>query len=179
MAGAAEPRLAGDKLMTAPLHGVRVVDLTMVWAGPFGTRMLGDYGADVIKIEAPAQWDLLRGLGQIPRAETRWYNKSAYFNHNNRDKYSFALDLRQQEGKEVLLELCKKSDVIVENYRADVMNNLGLGYAAIQVANPQMIYVSMPAHGKNPRLHRGRRSPHRPSRLPPLSWGQLPPRKRQ
>ena len=79
--------------MSAPLAGIRVVDLTAVWAGPFGTRMLGDYGAEVIKVESPRQWDLLRSLGGIPRTEPKWFNKSAYFNHNNRDKYGFALDL--------------------------------------------------------------------------------------
>ncbi len=135
--------------MTAPLDGVRVVDLTMVWAGPFGTRMLGDYGAEVIKVESPGQWDLLRALGQIPRTEERWWNKSAYFNHNNRDKYSFALDLGKAEGREVLLELCRQSDVLVENYRTDVMDNFGLSYEAVREANPDIIYVSMPGHGKS------------------------------
>ncbi|MGE5596105.1 MAG: CaiB/BaiF CoA transferase family protein [Hyphomicrobiales bacterium] len=134
--------------MTAALDGVRILDLTMVWAGPFGTRLLGDYGAEVIKVEAPAQWDLLRGLGLIPRDQERWYNKSAYFNHNNRNKYGLALDLRQEAGREVLMKLVAVSDVIVENYRADVMDNLGLSYEAIRAVNPRIIYVSMPGHGK-------------------------------
>jgi crotonobetainyl-CoA:carnitine CoA-transferase CaiB-like acyl-CoA transferase len=134
--------------MTAPLDGVRVVDLTAVWAGPFGTRMLGDYGAEVIKVESPRQWDLLRALGQIPRSAHHWWNKSAYFNHNNRDKHSFALDLGQDTGRDVLLELVKKSDVIVENFRSDVMNNLRLSYEDVRAANPNIIYVSMPGHGK-------------------------------
>ena len=134
--------------MTAPLAGVRIVDLTMVWAGPFGTRLLGDYGAEVIKVESPTQWDLLRGLGLIAREEARWYNKSAYFNHNNRNKYGLALDLRAPEGREVLLKLVTVSDVIVENYRADVMENLGLTYEAVKAVKPDIIYVSMPGHGK-------------------------------
>jgi crotonobetainyl-CoA:carnitine CoA-transferase CaiB-like acyl-CoA transferase len=134
--------------MTMPLEGVRVIDLTMVWAGPFGTRMLGDYGAEVIKVESPRQWDLLRSLGQIPRSEHHWYNKSAYFNHNNRDKYAIALDLSDTRGRDVLLRLCAVSDVIVENFRSDVMDNLGLGYEAVRAANPNIIYVSMPGHGK-------------------------------
>lgn len=134
--------------MTMPLDGVRVIDLTMVWAGPFGTRMLGDYGAEVIKVESPTQWDLLRGLGLIPRSEPRWYNRSAYFNHNNRDKYSLALDLRHDLGRETLLRLVAVSDVIVENFRADVMDNLGLTEAVLRQANPRIISVSMPGHGK-------------------------------
>ena len=134
--------------MTMPLDGVRVIDLTMVWAGPFGTRMLGDYGAEVIKIESPRQWDLLRSLGLIPRETPRWYNMSAYFNHNNRDKYAAALDLSQEKGRETLLKLCAVSDVIVENFRSDVMDNLGLSYEAVKAVNPNIIYVSMPGHGK-------------------------------
>jgi crotonobetainyl-CoA:carnitine CoA-transferase CaiB-like acyl-CoA transferase len=134
--------------MTAPLAGIRVIDLTMVWAGPFGARMLGDYGAEVIKIESPRQWDLLRGLGLIPRTDPRWYNKSAYFNHNNRNKYSFALDLREDLGRQTLLDLCRVSDVLVENFRADVMANLRLTYEDVREANPDLIYVSMPGHGK-------------------------------
>jgi len=134
--------------MTMPLDGLRVIDLTMVWAGPFGTRMMGDYGAEVIKVEAPKQWDMLRSLGLIPRDVPRWYNRSAYFNHNNRDKYSLALDLSDPRGKEVLLRLCAVSDVIVENFRTDVMDNLGLSYDAVRAVNPRIIYVSMPGHGK-------------------------------
>ena len=107
--------------MTAPLAGIRVLDLTMVWAGPMGTRLLGDYGAEVIKIEGPKQWDLLRGLGRMPRTEERWYNKAAYFNHNNRNKYSTILDLQTNRGRELFLKLVSISDVLVENYRADVM----------------------------------------------------------
>lgn len=91
--------------MTLPLEGIRVIDLTMVWAGPFGTRILGGYGAEVIKVESATQWDQLRGLGQIPRTEAKWYNKSAYFNHNNRNNHAISLDLRQAEGRQVLLDL--------------------------------------------------------------------------
>ena len=140
--------------MTAPLAGIRVVDLTMVWAGPFGTRLLGDYGAEVIKVEGPGQWDLLRGLGGIPRTVDRWYNRAAYFNHNNRNKYSAAIDLRQEAGRDLLLQLLAKSDVLVENYRANVMDNLGLSFEEVRVANPRIVYVSMPGHGKTgPEAH--------------------------
>ena len=140
--------------MTAPLAGIRVVDLTMVWAGPFGTRLLGDYGAEVIKVEGPGQWDLLRGLGGIPRTVDRWYNRAAYFNHNNRNKYSAAIDLRQEAGHDLLLQLLAKSDVLVENYRANVMDNLGLSFEEVRAVNPRIVYVSMPGHGKTgPEAH--------------------------
>ena len=135
-------------MMNEPLHGLRIVDLSMVWAGPMGTRLLADYGAEVIKVESPLQWDLLRGLGLIPRTTDRWYNRSAYFNHNNRGKYGLALELRKPKGRETLLRLCAVSDVIVENYRADVMDNLGIGYEAVKAVKPDIIYVSMPGHGK-------------------------------
>jgi crotonobetainyl-CoA:carnitine CoA-transferase CaiB-like acyl-CoA transferase len=131
-----------------PLDGVRVVDLTMVWAGPFGTRLLGDDGAEVIKVESPQMWDQLRSLGQIPRETPRWYNMSAYFNHNNRNKYGLSLDLRGDLGRETLFQLLSKSDVIVENFRSDVMDNLGLDFEAVRAAKPDIIYVSMPGHGK-------------------------------
>jgi MYXO-CTERM domain-containing protein len=134
--------------VTAPLAGIRVIDLTMVWAGPFGARLLGDYGAEVIKVEAPRQWDQLRGLGLIPRTEPHWYDRSAYFNHNNRNKYSLALDLANETGRALLLKLCAISDVVVENYRADVMDRLRLSYDDVRAANPNIIYVSMPGHGK-------------------------------
>ena len=91
--------------MTMPLDGIRVIDLTMVWAWPFGARMLGDYGAEVIKIESPRQWDMLRSLGLIPRDEHHWYNKSAYFNHNNRDKFAAALDLSDTRGRELMIKI--------------------------------------------------------------------------
>jgi crotonobetainyl-CoA:carnitine CoA-transferase CaiB-like acyl-CoA transferase len=110
--------------------------------------MLGDYGAEVIKVEGPKAWDQLRGLGLIPRTEPRWYNRSAYFNHNNRSKLSLALDLRNPLGRDVLLELCKVSDVLVENYRSEVMDNLRLTYDDVRQVNPALIYVSMPGHGK-------------------------------
>lgn len=134
--------------MTMPLEGVRVVDLTAVWAGPLGTRLLADYGAEVIKIESPRFWDMLRGLGGTPRTEEGWYNRSAYFNHNNRNKYGLSLDLSSELGRETLLKLVEKSDVLVENFRADVMDKLRLGYEEVKARNPSIVYVSMPGHGK-------------------------------
>ena len=134
--------------MTMPLEGVRVLDLSAVWAGPFGTRLLADYGAEVLKVESPRQWDQLRALGGIPRTEPRWYNRSGYFNHNNRNKSAFALDLRSDLGRETLLQLAAVSDVFIENFRADVTDKLRLSYEDVRAVNPAIIYVSMPGHGK-------------------------------
>jgi crotonobetainyl-CoA:carnitine CoA-transferase CaiB-like acyl-CoA transferase len=131
-----------------PLEGIRVADLTMVWAGPYATRLLGDMGAEVIKIESVQVWDQLRGLGSLPPETERRYNKSAYFNHNNRNKYGATLNLRHPRGKELFLELVKQCDVVMENYRAEVMDRLGLHYEALRTVNPDIIMVSMPGHGK-------------------------------
>jgi len=131
-----------------PLYGVRILDLTMAWAGPYATRLLGDMGAEVIKVEAVNNWDLLRSFtGQPPTVERVW-DKSPYFNHVNRDKYGCVLDLSQEKGRELFLRLAEISDVVIENFRAEVMDNLGLTYEVLSAVNPQLIVVSMPGHGR-------------------------------
>ncbi len=132
-----------------PLQGIRVIDLTQVWAGPYCTRILGDMGAEVIKIEAAEHWDQLRGLGGLPPETERAYNKSAYFNHNNRNKLGATLDLAHPRGRELFLELVKLSDVVIENYRAEVMDRLGLAYEALRGVRDDIIMISMPSHGKS------------------------------
>jgi crotonobetainyl-CoA:carnitine CoA-transferase CaiB-like acyl-CoA transferase len=120
----------------------------MAWAGPYATRLLADMGAEVIKIEAPGNWDLLRTFtGQPPHVERVW-DKSPYFNHINRNKYGCALDLAKPRGRELFLRLVADSDIVIENFRAEVMDNLGLTYEVLRQANPQIIVVSMPGHGK-------------------------------
>ncbi len=131
-----------------PLEGIRIADLTMVWAGPYATRLLADMGAEVIKIESLAVWDQLRGLGSLPPDTPRLYNKSAYFNHNNRNKYGATFNLRHPRGKELFLELVKQCDVVMENYRAEVMDRLGLSFDELRAVKPDIILVSMPGHGK-------------------------------
>jgi crotonobetainyl-CoA:carnitine CoA-transferase CaiB-like acyl-CoA transferase len=130
-----------------PLDGVRVADLTMMWAGPFATRVLGEMGAEVIKIESPRAWDNIRTLIPQPGIEDPW-NSSFYFNDYNRDKKSLTLDLAQPLGKETFLKLVAKCDVVIENYRADVLDNLGLGYEVLKTAKPDIILVSMAGYGK-------------------------------
>lgn len=130
-----------------PLLGVRVLDLSKVWAGPYCTRLLGDLGAEVIKVEGPGAWDMIRSLSLQPHTDTRAYNKSAYFNHYNRNKYGCALDISTPRGHELLLQLVAKSHVVIENYRSDVMERLGLTYHALRAVREDVILVSMPSHG--------------------------------
>jgi crotonobetainyl-CoA:carnitine CoA-transferase CaiB-like acyl-CoA transferase len=132
-----------------PLDGVRILDLTMVWAGPYATRLLGDMGAEVIKVESTRFWDLLRALSGLPPETERPWNKSAYFNHNNRDKYAISLDLANERGRDLLLRLVAGCDVVIENYRADVLDRFGLGYETLRAAKEDIILVSMPGHGKS------------------------------
>jgi crotonobetainyl-CoA:carnitine CoA-transferase CaiB-like acyl-CoA transferase len=132
-----------------PLYGIRVLDLTMAWAGPYATRLLGDMGAEVIKVEAPGSWDLIRTFtGQRPDVERVW-DKSPYFNHLNRNKYGCALDLASGRGRELFLRLVAISDVVIENFRSGVMEDFGLGYETLAAANPALIVVSMPGHGNS------------------------------
>ncbi len=130
-----------------PLEGVRVADLTMMWAGPFATKLLGEMGADVLKIESPSAWDNIRTLIPFLDDAEPW-NCSYYFNTYNRGKRSVTLDLAQDAGREVFLRLLAHCDVLVENYRADVLDKLGIGYDVLQAANPNLVIVSMAGFGK-------------------------------
>jgi uncharacterized protein (TIGR03382 family) len=129
-----------------PLDGIRIVDLSMMWAGPYATHLLGEMGAEVIKVESPRAWDNVRTLFPIPGPEP--WNASFYFNDYNREKKSLTLDLAHPRGRELLLALVAKSDAVVENYRADVLDKLGLGFDVLRRARPDVILVSMAGFGK-------------------------------
>jgi crotonobetainyl-CoA:carnitine CoA-transferase CaiB-like acyl-CoA transferase len=130
-----------------PLDGLRVLDLTMMWAGPFATLRMAEMGAEVIKIESPSAWDNIRTLIDQPGIEDPW-NSAFYFNAYNRDKRSLTLDLAQPAGRELLLRLAANADVLIENYRADVLDKLGLAPAILHAANPKLVVLSMAAFGK-------------------------------
>ena len=130
-----------------PLEGVRVIDLSMMWAGPFATLHLASMGADVIKVESPSAWDNIRTLSPQPGVDDPW-NSAYYFNAYNRDKRSLTLDLAQQEGRDLLLRLLAGADVLLENYRADVLDKLGLTVDVLRAANPNLVTISMAAFGK-------------------------------
>jgi benzylsuccinate CoA-transferase BbsF subunit len=131
-----------------PLDGVRIADLSMMWAGPYATKLLAEMGAEIVKIESPRAWDNIRTLIPQPGAEEPW-NTAFYFNEYNRDKLSVVLDLSEPDGRDAFLRLMPQCDVLIENYRADVMDNLGLGYDVVRAARTDVVYVSMAAFGKS------------------------------
>ncbi len=130
-----------------PLEGIRIADLSMMWAGPYATRILAEMGADVLKIESPTAWDNVRTLGALPDEDEPW-NASAYFNDYNRDKKSLTIDLSGDLGRELFLDLVPHCDVVIENYRADVLDNLGLGYEVLRERRADIILISMAGFGK-------------------------------
>ncbi|MEM9622825.1 MAG: CoA transferase [Pseudomonadota bacterium] len=136
-----------------PLNGVRILDLTHVWAGPLAVRMLADLGAEVVRVEAPTS----RGPRVFPSAPIGgWlsgsvsdepWNDSALFVKLARNRRSLALDLKTDQGRAVFLRLVTQADVLVENFSARAMPSLGLDSATLQRANPQLIYLCMPGYG--------------------------------
>jgi len=125
----------------AALDGIRVIDLSRVLGGPYCTQVLGDYGADVIKIEPPSG-DETRGWG--PPFEN---GASSYFHGLNRNKRGMALDLRQAEGKELLFDLLEKADVLVENFKPGTLEKWGLGYEVLKERFPGLIHCRISGFG--------------------------------
>ena len=125
------------------LEGVRVLDLTRALAGPFCTLMLGDYGADVIKIELPGSGDDTRTWGPPFIGE-----ESAYFLSINRNKRSLTLNFREPQAVEVFLKLAKDADIIVENFTPGVMQRLGIDYETVKEVNPGIIFCSISGFGQ-------------------------------
>jgi len=123
------------------LDGITVVDLTRVLSGPYSTMLLADFGADVIKIEAPESGDDSRNFAPFIGKE------SAYFMSINRGKKSVTLDLRKHEGQELLKKMIIKADVIVENYRPGTMERWNLGYEDLRTVNPKIIYAAVSGFG--------------------------------
>ena len=129
--------------MSGPLSGINIVDLTSVVMGPFATQLLGDMGADVIKVEPPG--------GEIMRFASRGRHTgmSTLYLNINRNKRSFVLNLKHEAGREALLKLIEQSDVLVSNIRPLAMARLGLGYEDVVKVNPQVIYVSGVGYGQD------------------------------
>ena len=140
-------------MANGPLAGVRILDLTHVWAGPLGTRILGDLGAEVVKIESP----MGRGPATKPPPGTGIYlggdagddpwNRQGVFVKLNRNKKSIAIDLKTPAGRDTFLDLVGVADVVIENFSARAMTALNLGYESLRAANDQIIYIAMPGYG--------------------------------
>lgn len=127
------------------LAGVRVLDVTQAYAGPFCSQLLADQGAEVIKIEGP-EGDVNRLLGPKPSDDTtRSYG--ALFQHCNRNKRGITLNLKTEEGKATLLRLVRDADILVENFRYGVMDRLGVGYDVLKEINPRLVYTSIRGFG--------------------------------
>lgn len=135
--------------MALPLEGIRILDWTIWQQGPVATMMLGDLGAEVIKIEERVGGDPGRGVMSIAGVGTSSDKRNYYFEANNRHKKSLALDLKKPEGKAILYELVEKSDVFVQNFRKGVAAKLGLDYQTLSKLNPKLIYASATGYGPN------------------------------
>lgn len=130
-----------------PLHGIRVLDLTNVLAGPFACHQLAHMGADVIKVEARQGGDLARQLGADQ--ELNKVNMGVSFLAQNPGKRSITLNLKHPQGKDALRRLVRTADVLVENYRPGVMRRLGLGYEDLLKENPKLIYCAISGFGQS------------------------------
>jgi len=128
--------------MSAPLQGIRVLDLTWVLSGPYATMILSDLGAEVIKVERPIVGDIARGNGPYVNGV------SSYFLSLNRGKKSITLNLASREGRQVFLRLVKQVDVLVENFVPGTMRKLGLDYDVVRQHNPQIIYAACSGFGQ-------------------------------
>ncbi len=129
-------------LKNGPLHGIRVLDLTRVLAGPYCTMFLGDLGAEVVKVEQPGVGDDTRGWGPPFSG-----GESAYFLCINRNKKSITVDFKSNEGVALIRQLSERADVLIENFRPGAMDRLGLGEKELRAANPKLIYASLSGFG--------------------------------
>jgi CoA:oxalate CoA-transferase len=128
--------------MSYPLAGIKVLDLSRVLAGPFAGRMLSDLGADVVKLEPP-EGDVTRHWG-VKRGDI-----SGYYHQQNAGKRNIAVDLRHPKGLEIVKSLVKQADVLIENFRPDVMQRLGIDYDTLAEINPRLIMLSISGFGAN------------------------------
>ncbi|MCK5174488.1 MAG: CoA transferase, partial [Planctomycetes bacterium] len=133
------------------LEGIRILDFSHVYQGPVGTQILADYGADVIKVERPGSGDWSRAWGPFVK------DVSLPFANLNRNKRSITVDMKQEDGKEIIRKLVKSSDILVHNFRQGVMEKLGFGYDDLKEINPSLIYAASSGWGDTgPYAERGR-----------------------
>ena len=135
--------MSATKRPRAPLHGIRVIDLTRVLAGPFCAMSLGDMGAEVIKIEEPGKGDDTRGWPPFTSGE------ATYFLSVNRNKKSLTLNMKAPDGQALLRKLVARADVVIENFRPGTMERLGFGYGGLRKLNPRLVYCSISGFGES------------------------------
>ena len=153
MHNSVEPaRLRGSKRLPVapPLHGIRVLDLSRILAGPWCTQVLADLGAEVIKIERPGAGDDTRHWGPpwLKDTEGRETRESAYYLSSNRGKQSVTVDIGQPEGREIIKRLAANSDVLIENFKTGDLARKGLGYPDLRAINPRLVYCSITGFGQ-------------------------------
>ncbi|MBV8465926.1 MAG: CoA transferase, partial [Burkholderiales bacterium] len=129
--------------MTAPLHGITVLDFSPLLPGPFASRMLADMGARVIRIESPTRADMVRTVPPFVEGV------SALHAYLNRNKQQVALDLKSEAGVQAARALAENADVVIEQFRPGVMDRLGLGYATLSEGNPRLVYCSITGYGQD------------------------------
>ena len=135
---------------SGPLSGLRVLDLTRVLAGPTCTQLLGDYGADVIKVEKPGLGDDTRGWGPpyVRTKDGHDSRESAYYLASNRNKRSIAIDIASAKGADAVRKLARKCDIVVENFKPGGLAKYGLDYATLKLDSPALIYCSITGFGQ-------------------------------
>ena len=134
-----------------PLDGIRVLDISRALAGPFCTMMLGDLGADVIKVERPGRGDESRSWGPpfVGTPNDSYPGESTYYLAANRSKRSLTVNLKSPEGQEIIKRLAAVSDVMVENYLTGSLDKMGLGYEQLHELNPRLVYCSISGYGRS------------------------------
>ena len=134
-----------------PLTGIRVLDLSRVLAGPWASQILGDLGADVVKVERPGSGDDTRAWGPpwLKDADGQPTRESAYFLCTNRNKRSITVDMASPEGQQTLHELAAKADIVLENFKTGGLQQYGLDYASLNAINPRLIYCSITGFGQS------------------------------
>jgi formyl-CoA transferase len=136
--------------MIQPLEGIRVLDLTRAMAGPYCTMMMGDLGADVVKVERPGRGDESRGWGPpfVGQPYGPYPGESAYFIAANRNKRSVTVNLKSPQGQDIVRRLAGLSDVLVENFRTGVLDRMGLGVEDLRTHTPRLVYCSISGYGR-------------------------------
>ena len=143
-----EREATSEELNPLPLTGIRVVDLSMFFAGPVAAQVLADAGAEVIKVESIQRIDGWRSSGTVTEQELPSWEASPYFNWVNRNKKDITLDLTDTRGADIVKKLVAEADILVENYTPRVMENFGLSYETLKSINPRLVMISLSGYGQ-------------------------------